>query len=95
MTRSLRETDVERVIDMEAVIEAVAAAMRELGEGKAQNEPRRRAFAPGALLNVMVATYPGGECMGLKAYTVDAGKVRFLVTVFGLDERCCPRQAVL
>lgn len=85
MTRILREADVERVIEMDAVIGAVAAAMRELGEGKAQNEPRRRAFAPGALLNVMFATFPGGGCMGIKAYTVAAGKVRFLVTVFGLD----------
>jgi ornithine cyclodeaminase/alanine dehydrogenase-like protein (mu-crystallin family) len=59
--------------------------MRELGEGKAQNEPRRRAFAPGALLNVMFAAYPGGGCMGLKAYSVSGGKARFLVTVFALD----------
>src|SRR5205085_7996824 len=85
VTRILREADVERVIDMDAVIGAVAAAMRELGEGKAQNEPRRRAFAPGALLNVMFAAYPGGACMGLKAYSVSGGKARFLVTVFGLD----------
>src|SRR5713101_5708600 len=85
VTRILREADVERVIDMDAVIGAVAAAMRELGEGMAQNEPRRRAFATGGLLNVMFATYPGGGSMGLKAYTVAAGKVRFLVTVFGLD----------
>ena len=85
MTRLLREADVERVIDMDAVIGAVEAAMREHGEGKAQNEPRRRAFAPGALLNVMFAAYPGGGCMGSKAYTVAAGKVRFLVTVFSLD----------
>ena len=70
---------------MDAVIAAVAAATRELGEGKAQNEPRRRAFAPGGLLNVMFAAYPGGGCMGLKAYTIAGGTVRFLVTVFALD----------
>jgi alanine dehydrogenase len=85
MARLLREADVAQTADMDAVIAAVTAAMRELGEGKAQNEPRRRAFAPGALLNVMFATYPGGGCMGLKAYTVANGEVRFLVTVFGLD----------
>ncbi len=85
MTRILRESDVERVIDMDAVIEAIGRAMRELGEGTAQNEPRRRGFAPGALLNVMFATYPGGDCMGLKAYSVASGKARFLVNVFGLD----------
>jgi ornithine cyclodeaminase/alanine dehydrogenase-like protein (mu-crystallin family) len=85
VARLLREADVAQVLDMDAVIAAVTSAMRESGEGKAQNEPRRRAFAPGGMLNVMFAAYPGGECMGLKAYTVAAGAVRFLVTVFGLD----------
>src|SRR5436305_15236907 len=59
--------------------------MRELGEGKAQNEPRRRAFAPGAMLNVMFAAYPGGNAIGSKAYSIAGGAVRFLVRVFGLD----------
>src|SRR5437763_12385790 len=70
---------------MDEVIAAVENAMRELGEGEAQNEPRRRAFAPGGLLNVMFASYPGGKCTGLKAYTVSNGRVRFLVAMFGLD----------
>ncbi len=70
---------------MDDVIAAVESAMRELGDGQAQNEPRRRVFAPGGLLNVMFASYPGGRCTGLKAYTVADGRVRFLVMVFGLD----------
>ena len=85
MARLLREADVAQIIDMDRVIAAVTAAMRELGEGKAQNEPRRRAFATGALLNVMFAAYPGGGVMGVKAYTVAGGAVRFLVSVFGFD----------
>jgi alanine dehydrogenase len=85
VTLVLREADVERVLDMDAVIGAVEASMRELGEGKAQNEPRRRAIAPGGLLNVMFASYPGGGCTGLKAYTVAAGRIRFLVAMFALD----------
>src|SRR5207245_618567 len=85
MTLVLREADVMRVVDMDAVIGAVENAMRELGQGVAQNEPRRRVFAPGGLLNVMFATYPGGRCTGLKAYPVAAGVARFLVTVFALD----------
>jgi ornithine cyclodeaminase/alanine dehydrogenase-like protein (mu-crystallin family) len=85
VTLLLREADVAQVLDMDAVIGAVHAAMRELGEGAAQNEPRRRAFAPGGLLNVMFASYPGGRCTGLKAYTVAGGKVRFLVALFDLD----------
>ncbi len=85
MALVLREADVKRVLEMDAVIAAVEAAMRELGEGKAQNEPRRRAFAPGGLLNVMFASYPGAGLTGLKAYTVAGGRVRFLVVAFALD----------
>jgi ornithine cyclodeaminase/alanine dehydrogenase-like protein (mu-crystallin family) len=85
MTLMLREADVRQVVDMDAVIAAVERAMRELGQGVAQNEPRRRAFAPGGLLNVMFASYPGGGCTGLKAYSIASGHVRFLVAIFGLD----------
>lgn len=81
----LRESDVQELIEMDDVIAAVEAAMRELAEGDAHNEPRRRAFFPGGLLNVMFAAYPGGKVSGLKAYTVADGHVRFLVVLFGLD----------
>jgi len=81
----LRESDVQDLIDMDEVIAAVEQAMRELGEGDAHNEPRRRAFAPGGLLNVLSASFPGGNCTGVKAYTVSNGHVRFLVALFGLD----------
>jgi len=85
VTLILREADVERLIEMDPVIAAVEAAMRELGAGTAQNEPRRRAFAPGGLLNVMFASFPGGGCTGLKAYTVAGGRARFVVLRFALD----------
>lgn len=85
MTLILRESDVQDLIDMDEVIAMVELAMRELGEGDAHNEPRRRAFAPGGLLNVLFASFPGGKCTGLKAYTVSNGHVRFLVAMFGLD----------
>ncbi len=85
MALILREGDVQELIEMDDVIAGVEEAMRELGEGRAQNEPRRRAFAPDGLLNVMFASYPGGRCTGLKAYTVADGRVRFLVVLFGLD----------
>lgn len=70
---------------MDEVIAAVESAMRELGEGEAHNEPRRRAFFADGLLNVMFAAWPGGKCSGLKAYTVADGHVRFLVVMFGSD----------
>lgn len=70
---------------MDEVIAALETAMRELAEGDAHNEPRRRAFLPGGLLNVMFASYPGGKVSGLKAYTVADGHVRFLVALFAVD----------
>ena len=85
MALILREADVQELIEMDDVISAVAAAMKELGEGTAQNEPRRRVFPPGGILNVMFASYPGGRCTGLKAYTVADGRAKFLITLFGLD----------
>ena len=85
MALILREADVQRIIEIDDIIAAITAAMKELGEGVAQNEPRHRVFAPGGLLNVMFASYPGGRCTGLKAYTVADGHVRFLVVLFGLD----------
>ena len=85
MALILRESDVQDLIEMDEVIAAVEDAMRELGEGDAHNEPRRRAFAPGGILNVMFASYPGGKCTGLKGYTVSNGHVRFMVALFKLD----------
>jgi ornithine cyclodeaminase len=81
----LREADVETVVDMAAVMSAVEAAMRELGGGSAQNQPRRRVFPPGGVLNVMFASWPGGGVSGLKAYTVAGGQVRFLVVLYDLE----------
>jgi ornithine cyclodeaminase/alanine dehydrogenase-like protein (mu-crystallin family) len=85
MALILRESDVQDLVEMDEVIGAVESAMRELDEGEAQNEPRRRAFAPGGLLNVMFASFPGARCTGLKGYTVSNGHVRFMVVMFGLD----------
>jgi alanine dehydrogenase len=81
----LRESDVERLASMDAVMDVVEAAMRDLGRGEAQNQPRRRVFAPGGLLNVMSASWPAGGVTGLKSYTVAGGKARFLVVLYDLE----------
>lgn len=85
MATLLREADVERVIKMEPIIEAVAAAMRELGDGIAENIPRRRIYPPGNVLNVMFASYPGSGYYGLKSYSIGGGKVRFMVVLYRQD----------
>src|SRR2546421_1005437 len=81
----LREEDVERVIDMDAVIGAVRAAMIEFGEGVAQNEPRRRVYPPGGVLNVMFASHPGCGHYGLKTYSIGGGRARFLVILYAIE----------
>jgi ornithine cyclodeaminase/alanine dehydrogenase-like protein (mu-crystallin family) len=81
----LREADVERIADMRTVMDAVEAAMTDLGAGSAQNQPRRRVFPPGGVLNVMSASWPAGGLSGVKAYTVASGRARFLVTLFDLE----------
>jgi len=80
----LRESDVEPLLDMDRVMAAVEAATHELGEGIAQNQPRRRVFPPGGILNVMFAFSPAAGFSGLKAYSVGGGKVRFIVVLFDL-----------
>ena len=84
MALLLREADVGRLGDMSAVMDALEAAMTDLGNGEAQNQPRRRVFPPGGVLNVMFASWPGGGVSGLKAYTVAGGKARFLVVLYDL-----------
>ncbi len=85
MATLLREADVERVIKMEPVIEAVSRAMRELGDGIAQNVPRRRVYPPGNQLNVMFASFPGSGYYGVKSYSIGGGRVRFLVILYRQD----------
>jgi alanine dehydrogenase len=70
---------------MEPVIDALTAAMRELGDGIAENIPRRRVYPPGNVLSVMFASYPGSGYYGLKSYSIGGGKVRFLVILYRQD----------
>ena len=86
MATLLREADVERVIEMEPVIDAVHRAMVELGEGVASNEPRRRLFPPGNVLNVMFAAFPGSGHYGVKTYSIGPGGVRFLVSLYRQED---------
>ena len=84
MALLLREADVGRLGDVGAVMNAVQAAMTDLGNGQAQNQPRRRVFPPGGVLNVMFASWTGGGVSGLKSYTVGGGRARFLVLLYDL-----------
>src|SRR5437868_2106808 len=82
MALLLSEEDVERLLKMPAAIEAVEAAFRELGAGRATNRPRRRVAVPHGLLHLMPAALPAARAIGFKAYTTFAGRARFHFTLY-------------
>jgi ornithine cyclodeaminase/alanine dehydrogenase-like protein (mu-crystallin family) len=78
----LTEDDVARLLTMDACIEAVEAALRHLGEGRAANRPRARAVIPGAILHALPAgSAPLGR-MAAKVYATTRGGARFIVVLF-------------
>jgi alanine dehydrogenase len=82
-TLYLKEEDVERLATVPDVIDALDSAFRAQADGKAWNNPRNRLRLPGATLHMMAGAIPG--YFGYKAYTVGAGKVKFLVFLYSAD----------
>lgn len=82
MALLLRESDVERLLDMPTALEAVEEVLRQHGQGQAPNQPRRRVFVPNGVLHVMSGGMPAWGVMGLKAYAAVKGKVRFVILLF-------------
>jgi ornithine cyclodeaminase/alanine dehydrogenase-like protein (mu-crystallin family) len=81
----LTEDDVRELMDMEASIEVVEEAFRQLAEGQGVNLPRVRAKAGGVMLHNMSA---GAEYLGLvgfKAYTTTKAGARFHVVVYNTE----------
>jgi ornithine cyclodeaminase/alanine dehydrogenase-like protein (mu-crystallin family) len=81
----LRESEVERLLDMPTALEAVEEVLRHHGQGQASNQPRRRIFVPNGVLHVMSGGMPTWGVMGLKAYSAVKGKVRFVVLLFSTE----------
>lgn len=79
-TLYLKEHDVEQLISVPDAIEALDAAFRDQASGKAWTNPRQRLRLPGATLHMMAGAIPG--YFGYKAYTVSAGKARFLFFLY-------------
>lgn len=81
----LTEQDVTQLFTMSDALAAVEAVFKAQAAGEATNEPRRRVRAAGATLHVMsaaVANFDGAGYLGLKAYSVVAGRARFFVQLF-------------
>ncbi len=82
MTLLLTESDVENLLDMPSVLEAVENVLRQHAEGKATNRARRRVALPKSGLNVMFGGAPEIGALGLKAYTAARSAYRFYTMLF-------------
>src|SRR5712691_198498 len=79
-TLYLKEEDVEQLVTVPEVIEALDAAFRDQAAGRAWTNSRNRLRLPGATLHLMAGAIPG--YFGYKAYTVAAGKTQFLFFLY-------------
>jgi ornithine cyclodeaminase/alanine dehydrogenase-like protein (mu-crystallin family) len=79
-TLYLKESDVEQLVSVPEVIEALDAAFRDQAVGKAWTNPRNRLRLPGATLHMMAGAIPG--YFGYKAYTAAAGKMQFFFYLY-------------
>lgn len=78
MVLFLREADVEKLLTMDAALEAVENAFRQHGQGRAVNSPRSRVRVPKGVLNMMGGALLDVGLMGLKVYTWFRPEARFI-----------------
>ncbi len=78
----LTEEEVERLLTMKDAIREVEAALREMGEGHAENRPRQRVRLPASFLSVMAAGLPSRGYFGFKYYSATKSGVRFWFHLF-------------
>lgn len=69
----LTEDDVTWLLDMETAIECVEESFRQWAFGKADNQPRRRTSASGAVLHVLSAAAEYLGYVGYKSYVTTRG----------------------
>src|SRR5215475_7372609 len=79
-TLFLKENDVEQLVSTPEIIDILDTAFREQAIGRAWTNPRNRLRLPGATLHIMAGAIPG--YFGYKAYTVTAGKAKFLFFLY-------------
>jgi ornithine cyclodeaminase/alanine dehydrogenase-like protein (mu-crystallin family) len=79
-TLYIKEQEVEQLISVPEVIELLDTAFRDQASGRAWTNPRNRLRLPGATLHMMAGAIPG--YFGYKAYTVTAGKAKFLFFLY-------------
>ncbi len=84
MALFLREHEVYELLTMEDALRVVEGAFRAWGDGQAINRPRTRLRVPKGFLQLMPAALLEEGVMGFKAYTIVAGRARFVVLLFDI-----------
>jgi ornithine cyclodeaminase len=82
MALFLSEADVKQLLTVELALEAVEAAHRAHGTGRAVDIPRQRTRVPTASMHILQGALLDEGVMGYKAYTVSKEGARFLVHLF-------------
>ncbi len=82
MALLIREAEVNELLGMSDAADAVEEAFRQLGQGKAFNNPRTRVKLGGEILHVLPAAIPEMDALGLKSYTAFRSGIRFLVLLY-------------
>jgi ornithine cyclodeaminase len=82
MALYLSEADVDRLLTMDMALEAVEAAHRAHGLGRAIDIPRQRTRLPTAALHILQGALLDEGVFGYKAYTTSRAANRFLVHLF-------------
>src|SRR3954452_14806918 len=79
----LRENEVETLVTVPEVIEALETAFRDQASGRAWTNARSRLRVSGGALHLMAGAIPG--YFGYKAYTVGGGKAKFYFFLFSAE----------
>ena len=82
MALLIREEEVNELLSMADASDVVEEAFRQLGAGRAFNNPRTRIKLSGEMLHVLPAAIPDMDALGLKAYTAFRGGIRFVVLLY-------------
>ena len=83
----LTEADVAQLADMRDAIAALEEAFGAWRDPGTVNMPRQRAPLPGGFFNLMGSTYTHKGVFGLKAYAGGADGAKFVISLFGVEER--------
>jgi alanine dehydrogenase len=95
MALFLRDKDVNQIVNMDEMLNAIESMQRHFGHGEAYNLARRKIVAGGGSLSVMGGGLFYEGVLGVKTYTVVKGKYSFQVSLYNADtgELLCYTQA--